>query len=286
MPRRAVLALLGAASGVILLLLTWIAAFHLGVVERGDASVLRGFADLQGPLVNGLASAIVSLCDPRPYVCLTAVLALVALIRRRGLVAAGVGGIPLAANTTTQILKPLLGQPHPAAFRLEGVLQIEGASWPSGHATAAMSLALCAVLVVGARWRPIVGAAGAVSAVAVSFSFLTLIWHYPSDALGGFLVAATWTLLGVAVVWTADARWPRRPQRSSSVRLTAREALGPPAAAALGVLALVGLLALTRPQTVVAYVHVHKAFVVGAAAIGALGLTWATGLMLATTLRR
>ena len=63
------------------------------------------------------------------------------------------------------------------------------ASWPSGHATAAMSFALCAVLAAPARLRPLVAAVGAAFAVAVCYSFLALAWHYPSDVLGGFLVA-------------------------------------------------------------------------------------------------
>jgi membrane-associated phospholipid phosphatase len=287
MPRRAQLAVLGAALGVILLVLTWYGAFRVAVVARADASVLGGFAGLQGRFVNRLADELANLADPKPFVVLAAVIVLVALIRRRGRVAVAAGAIMLGANVTTQILKAVLHDQHPVAFRIAGKLQVVGSSWPSGHATAAMSLALCAVLVARARWRPMLAAAGAAFAVAVSFSFLTLVWHYPSDVLGGFLVAATWTLMGVAAVWTADARWPRRAARQSSspVRLTARQALGPPVAVALGAVALVGLVALARPHAVIAYAHAHKAFVVGAAALGALGLALATGLMLATTMR-
>lgn len=280
MPRRAVLALLGAAAGVGLLVLTWYAAFHIGIVARTDASVLRGFADLRRPVIDRVATAIANLCDPKPYVFLAAAVVLIALIRRRGRVAVAVGGIMLAANVTTQILKPALGQVHPVALDAGGFVVGAGA-WPSGHATAAMSLALCAVLASSARWRPFVAAAGAAFAVAVSFSFLMLVWHYPSDVLGGFLVAGTWTLIGVAAVWTADGRTSRVP----GVRLTAREALGPPVAVIVAAVALVGVVALARPHAVVAYARTHTAFVVGATAIGALSITLATGLMLATTLR-
>jgi membrane-associated phospholipid phosphatase len=286
MPRRAALALLGAVAGVVLLFLTWFAAFHVGVVGRADASVLNGFADLQGRFVNWLAQAIANLCDPKPYVFLSGSVVLVALFRRRGRVAVAVAGIMLVANITTQMLKATLTAAHPVGYTLAGHLEFKSAAWPRGHATAAMSLALCAVLVARSRRRPFVAAAGAGFAVAVSFSFLTLAWHYPSDVLGGYLVAATWTLVGVAAVWMADARWPRKAPRSPAVRLTAREALGPPVAAALGALALVGLVLLARPHPVVAYAHAHTAFVVGAAAIGALALALATGLMLATTMRR
>lgn len=273
--------MLGAVIGVVLLVLTWFAAFHAGIVERADASVLRGFVDLARPTVERVANVIASVCNPKPYICLAAAVVLIALIRRRVRVAVGVGGIMLAANVTTQILKPALGQLHPVSLYGDTPTVGPGA-WPSGHATAAMSLALCLVLVVGARWRPVAAAAGAAFAVAVSFSFLTLRWHYPSDVLGGFLVAATWTLIGVAAIWAADGR----PARAPAARLTARQALGPPAAAVLGAIGLVGLVALARPHAVIDYARAHTAFVLGATAIGALGITLATGLVLATTLRR
>ena len=94
---------------------------------------------------------------------------------------------------TTQLLKPLLAAPRPITL-LEFPV-VAAASWPSGHATAVMSLALCSVLAAQARLRPFVAALGAAFAVAVCYSFLELGWHYPSDVLGGFLVAAAWTLL-------------------------------------------------------------------------------------------
>jgi membrane-associated phospholipid phosphatase len=285
MRRRPSLAFLGALIGAGLLCLTWLAAFKFAPLERVDANVLSGFAGLHGAAIDTLALKIANVCDPKPFVILAALLVLGALLLRRGRVAAAVTGILLGANFTTQVLKSLLLQVHPVVIRVYGVPQVREASWPSGHATAAMSLALCAVLVARARWRPAVAATGAAFAVAVCFSFMILVWHYPSDVLGGFLVAATWTLMGVGVVWTADARWPRRAMRSAPARLTAREAFGPSAAALLAALAVGGLVALTRPHTVVAYARAHTAFVVGAAAIGVIGFALAVGLMLATTLR-
>ena len=69
-----------------------------------------------------------------------------------------------------------------------------------------MSLALASVLAVSGSMRPAVAALGALFAVAVSYSFLTLGWHFPSDVFGGFLVAATWTLLAIAGLLATEAR--------------------------------------------------------------------------------
>ncbi len=273
--------MLGAVALTVLLVATWYAAFHIGIVKHADESVLRGFTGLKGrPRVSSLALFVAKLCDPKPYVYFCAAPVLIALARRRLWVTLAVVTILLGANVTTQLLKPLLAEPRPANL-LAGTLPPAPASWPSGHATAAMSLALCLVLAVPARARPFVAALGAAFAVAVSYSFLTLEWHYPSDVLGGFLVAAIWTLLAVAAVLTADARLRLPGPSGPPQRLSVRAALGPPSAVLLGALALAGLVALARPREVVAYARLHEPFVVGALAIGALGLALATGVMLA-----
>ncbi len=284
MPRRAVSCLAGAAVGVVLLLLIWIGVFHVAIVQRADQAILTGFAGLaEHSTLRAAASFIAHLCDPSPYVYFAGAVVVLALVRRRFWVATAIAAIILGANETTQLLKPLLAEPR-AAWLLGGVAPVGPSSWPSGHATAAMSLALCLVIAVPARARPAVAALGAMFAVAVSYSFLALEWHYPSDVLGGFLVAAIWTLVGAAAVFALDARGVTGAPSSGaerSARIPIQRALAPPAAALLGAVALAALLLLARPHQVVAYVRLHHAFVLGAAAIGALGLILATGLMLA-----
>lgn len=260
---------------------TWYATFHVGVFERADQSIFSGFTRLgYHPHVGGVADFIATLCNPSPYVYFGAIPVVIALARRRLPVALAIGAILLGANETTQLLKPLLAHPR-ADSLLGGASPVGSVSWPSGHATAAMSLALCMVLAVPARLRPLTAALGAAFAVAVSYSFLTLGWHYPSDVLGGYLVAGTWTLLGVAALFSFEARRHRAGAEDHSARQTVREALGPPALALVGAIALAGLMLLARPHEVVNYVRLHETFMVGAAVIGALGLTLATGVMLA-----
>ncbi len=265
----------GAAVAAVLLLITWFLAFHVSFFRNEDANILSGFAGLHRPRSAPIASFIAGLCNPNPYVYLCAAVVLVALLRRRPGVALVIVIVIFGANTTTQVLKPLLAAPRPP---VPGIWTIAQASWPSGHATAALSLALCAVLAAPARVRPVVAALGAVFAVAVSYSFLTLTWHYPSDVFGGFLVATGWTLMGIAALLVVRAR---RGIDVSSETPSLREALRPPAAALLGAVALGGLLALARPHQVIAYAQTHTAFVVGAASIAVLGLMLATGVMLA-----
>jgi len=277
MPRRAVYAMAGAAVAAVLLLITWYLAFHVSFFREEDAKILSGFAGLHRPRSASIASFIAQLCNPNPYVYLCAAVVLVALLRRRPGVALVIVIVIFGANTTTQVLKPLLAAPRPP---VSGIWAISPASWPSGHATAALSLALCAVLAAPARIRPAVAAIGAVFAVAVSYSFLTLTWHYPSDVFGGFLVATAWTLMGIAALLVARAR-RGIDVGGETPRASLSEALRPAGAALLGALVLGGLIALARPHQVIAYAQNHTAFVVGAASIGALGLMLATGVMLA-----
>jgi membrane-associated phospholipid phosphatase len=273
------MALVGAGVSSALLALIWLLAFHTGLGQHADQSIFQGFAGLQRPRVNGLATFVARLCDPGPFIVLGGGVVAVALARRRPLVALAVVGLLVGANVTTELLKPLLAVRGSHSL-LGGMTGPDIASWPSGHATAAMSLALGLVLAVPARHRPAAAALGALFAVVVSYSFLTLGWHYPSDVLGGFLVALTWTQLALAGVVIADTRRARRPVHSPSHPLPLRTALAPPAMAVAGAAAVAGLVALVRPHQVIGYASGHAAFIVGAAAIAALAFAVSTAVML------
>jgi len=279
LPRRARMALIGAGACLVLLLLTWYAAHYVGVVKRADVSILGGFAELHRPGLDRVTQFIAQLCNPHPYVVLASVPVLIALARGRPRVAITVGAIMLAANETTQLLKPLLAAPRDTV----AWDPISNASWPSGHATAAMSLALCMVIAVPARRRPVVAAVMSAFAIAVCYSFLELGWHYPSDVFGGFLIATTWTLLGAAGLTLYEAR---RPSAARTAAATDRpafsigEALTPAASLLAAGAVLAGLILLARPHAVLDYARAHETFVIGAAAIAAVGLTLASGLTL------
>lgn len=272
-------ALVGAVATGGLLAATWFAAFHVATVQRVDQSILKGFLIVgRHRKVSGAANVVADLCNPNPYIYLAAVPIIVAVVRRRLALAIAIAAILLGANVTSQLLKPLLAHARPASL-LGGHSPVSAASWPSGHATAAMALALCLVLAAPARFRPLAAAVGASFAVAVSYSFLSLGWHYPSDVLGGYLVAIMWTLLVLAALF-------RLPSSSTTARSTAgvppfAQALGPSALALAAALAMSGAVLVARPAQVVAYARVHETFIIGAAAIAVLAFALATGVMLA-----
>jgi membrane-associated phospholipid phosphatase len=286
MPIRPRTAALGAGVCAALLTVVWFAAFHIGLFRHADQSIYLQFGALHAHgRVELLAGHLVSLFNPNPYVYLVVALLAIALVRGRPRVAFAVGVTILGANVTTELLKHLVAAPRPGSLFPAGTSPLPPASWPSGHSTAAMSLMLAAVLTVPARLRPAAAAIGAVCAIAVGYSVLATGMHYPSDVLGGFLVAAGWTLSTVAALLAAE-RWrpssagQSSPSQASPGRVSIRAALGAPSAVLLAALLLTAIVAIIRPHDVVDYARAHEAFVIGAAAIGALGLALSTGVLL------
>ena len=223
-------------------------ALHTSPGGRADAAVLDAFARLRGAL-DGIATDLVRFLDPAPFALLAAALVTLALargMRRQAVVAAGVLG---GAALTSQLLKPLLAAPRP--WETPAAAEIVGGSWPSGHTTAAVALALCAVLVVPRRPVRI---AAALFAVGVAGSLVLLGTHWPSDVLGGFCVAGAWFALGVAVL-------PHVRVPALSSRLLA-------ALVAAGAAAVV-LVVASRPGETAAFVQDHTTVAAAAAVLGA-----------------
>jgi membrane-associated phospholipid phosphatase len=279
MPVRPKTALIGALASAAMLVLVWLLAFHTAIGTHADQAIFIGFGGLQRHHVNAIASFVATLCDPAPFVIIGTCLVALALARRRPRSALAITVLLIGANVTTQLLKVALA--HPRAHSLIGShITVSPASWPSGHATAAMSLALALVLAVPARTRPVAAAFGAVFAVGVSYSFLTLGWHYPSDVLGGFLIAVIWAQLALAAVFVGDGRPLRRPEAPVRPAVSLRSALTPAVVTLFGAGVLAALIALARPHQFLSYANGHTAFILGAAVIGAAGLALATAVML------
>ncbi len=265
MRHRPGLALLAAAGCLATAIAVWMVAFGTSQGAAVDAATLSGFTGLQGARSETLARFLSGLADPVPFALFGAALVCLALARGRPRLALTVAVVLAGSSVTTQLIKAGLEQP---------------AAWPSGHTTAAMSLALCLVVVVPARRRPLAAAVGGTFALAVVYSILILSWHLPSDVIGGFCVAAAWTLAGLAALAIADRRWAPRAGRRQAVRLAT--SLGPVLAAGAALAGLAGALAAGRAEAAGAYAQTHTIFLAGAAGIAfaALALTAALAAVL------
>ncbi|MDP1849128.1 MAG: phosphatase PAP2 family protein [Solirubrobacteraceae bacterium] len=263
------LALLSAAVA----LAVWLIALGIPRGRALDASAMLTFGGVAAPPLQPSIMGVAHLADPLPFVIGGIALVVVALLRRRWLMAALVPVILLGANVTTQLLKPALADVR--LIELYGVGTVYPGSWPSGHATASMSLALCLVLVVGPRLRAPAALLGAGYAIAVGYALVALGWHLPSDVLGGYLVAATFTLLGAAALAALEARRPAHaPAGPSTVPLPAL------AAGAGALLALAGAVALIGAPGMTLNALEHPTALAAGAGIAALGLTLTAGLAL------
>src|SRR3954451_17894529 len=197
-----------AALSALLLAITGVCAKLIPITQQGDDRTLHGFVELNAPRLTPALDRVAHLADPAPYALWALFLALVALLRGRWRVALGIPVVFFLTGYTTESLKQLLASPRVEEWL--GHAQIAAASWPSGHATAAMTMALCAVLAAPPRLRPTVAALRGAFALAVAYAILTLGWHFPSDVFGGYLVAGTYVLLAVALIGWTEQRWPSR----------------------------------------------------------------------------
>jgi len=265
--------LLGALACLAGLVLTGVLAYLVPLARARDSATLQGFTKLNRPRLTPFINDVAHLADPVAYLLIGCALAAVALLRRRTRVAATIVGLLVVTGWTTQTLKPLLASPRYDEWL--GTGQISAASWPSGHATAAMTLALCAILAVPARARPTAAAVGAGFAISVSYAILALGWHFPSDVLGGFLVAMTWTLLAVAGLVRLEQLRPSAPHREAALRPA--DALAPIALGS-GAVAVVLAVWLAQPGEVARFAADHSTFVAGAGGIAALAVVLVLGL--------
>jgi membrane-associated phospholipid phosphatase len=258
----------GLAAALVIL---YALAFHVPRFGRWDAKALSGFLLVQRPRSDTVATTIVHLANPVPFTITAVGVAVIALARRRLVLVAVEAFILLGANLSTEALKPLVG-PHKTVVLGAAATSVD--SFPSGHATAAMALALCTVIVVPRRTRPVVAAAGALYSFAVGYALVLLGTHYPSDVIGGYLMSGTWALLALTVL-----RALLRPRRSAQATRdsSAIDALTPLAWTFVAMIAAIGLANAIGPP------NLSAATVALAALALSLGAAFVTGIVATLT---
>jgi membrane-associated phospholipid phosphatase len=212
---------------VVALAVLYVVAVRTGWGQRLDNAALAGRTSR--PAVQRATARLLDTITLSSLVLGAIAISLIAVARQRIHLAVTAGALLLVGNVTAQVLKdrvlarPSLVSPDPL-----------GPSFPSGHATVAMSLAVALFLVVPARMRAATAIGGLLYACAVGTGTVTAGWHRPSDVMGGYLVAIGTGAAAAAalVVWRGTERG-----RSADTRQTP---LLSPLLAGMGI-ALVGV---------------------------------------------
>ena len=273
MTRRPTVPLLVALACFLAFALTGLLALASPGVHERDAAMLHGFVALDRPRVHHAVDVLAHLADPLPYAAAGLLLVLVALMRGLPWRAGAVVVLLLVTGASTQIVKHLLAQPRFEVWL--GSDQIGPASWPSGHSTAAMTLALCAVLVAPPALRLVVAVCGGAFAAGVGYAVLVLAWHFPSDVLGGFLMAGGWTALAVAFLRVVEPVRAAAPAAGVEAGRARERLIGVGVAAAAGLAA--AIVAAAPRDRITIYASERPTLVVGTLVIAALAGALAMG---------
>jgi membrane-associated phospholipid phosphatase len=205
--RHAVAGFLVCVAGFAVVL---VCAYWVGPLERLDRSVLDALSVPTDTLVNEVAYAGFRVVNFKPFwVLVGAVTVLIALAQWR--VRDALTAAALVAGTAALVLalKALLANPRYQPVPVGSHFHPSKNAFPSGHAAGSLAFSLAFLTVVPPSWRRPTAVAGIVFTLYISFGVLLLNYHYPSDVLGGWLLAAGWWFVLLAVPWLS-AEPPRR----------------------------------------------------------------------------
>jgi membrane-associated phospholipid phosphatase len=186
-------------------------AYWVDPISRWDEDLLLAVRAAPGTFANDFAFAVERLVSPLAQVGWTLLAVLLALwLRRPGralFAAAEVAGTAVVVQLLKIALEHSRFQPGPGdPFFWHPVAK----AFPSGNSAGALAIALAFLLVVPQPWRPTTAAIGTALTLAVSAGLLVLDYHYPSDVLGGWLVALGWCFALLALWQWRDERADRR----------------------------------------------------------------------------
>jgi membrane-associated phospholipid phosphatase len=178
------------------LVLLYIAAFAVPAGRHADESVFRQVSPPGLESVRAVSTRTLDTVGIASVALVGGSILVLALSRGRFRRAAATAAAITASIAITRALKTALAPlDHWLAPNRSSGLE---SAFPSGHATVAMALALAAVIVVPPALRASVTVVGGLYAAAVGIALVALGSHYPSDVLGGFLVATACVALALA----------------------------------------------------------------------------------------
>jgi hypothetical protein len=190
-------------------------------------------------------------------VCVAA--AAIGVIRRRVDLALAAGLLVLGANASTRLFKNALPRPD-----LDGTSMPN--SFPSGHTTAAASVAFALILVLPFAIRGTVALIGAAYVTIIAIATVWAEWHRPSDTVAALLVVLAWGAGASALIRAKRARITGVTARPNRLAMLLFGGVG----ALAGLAGLLGIGAVVLSERVTPdLVSGRFAFLAGAAAITA-----------------
>ena len=174
-----------------------------------DARALDGFLGLRQPALHLLRFDLIQLGDPLAVGLLGTLLAVVAILRGQLETAGGVVLLLIASTVSAEVLQSL------AYPRFHGAIPnvLVNASFPSGHATAAMALAIGGLMVAPAAARPVAAVVGSALPLGVGISLIVTGSHWPGDVAAGFILTSGWGMaIAAGLSWAREHRSDARIQ--------------------------------------------------------------------------
>jgi membrane-associated phospholipid phosphatase len=221
-----------AALAVFAFAAVYFAAAHTAWGQRLDATALEGGARVDRPRVEKATEDLLTTISIGSVALIGGGIVLVALGRGRFHLAAGAGLVVAGSDVSAEVLKRvILTRPDLIGPDPHGLTN----TFPSGHTTVAMSLALAAVLVTPRRARGIVAIVGGAYAIGIGEAVLVSGWHRPSDAIGSYLLVAVWATLAAAWLAGSHARLVRKRGSSNAAAPVISPVVAAVGAAALAV---------------------------------------------------
>ncbi len=189
-----------------LLLLTAALMPGSGGVAQFDEGVMAVMSALREPMLTSAAQVLTDLGSQRPVTLVETGLAIVLAYRTRRLLEPLVLLAAVEASSSmVEVIKVVVGRARPP---VEGMLgpPVFDPSFPSGHTAGGTALYVLGALLlaVNERWtsarRLLVVAGGCILAFLIGLSRVYLGYHWPTDVVGGWLLALIFTSIGMVFV--------------------------------------------------------------------------------------
>jgi undecaprenyl-diphosphatase len=213
LPQRRTAPVVAAVAFVLLMVLAVTAWQPLAAIDAAVGDWFRRYGT-DRPDVVAVVRIATDVASTVVYVAAGLLLTAVLAVRRRRPAARFVAAVTVAVPVLWSLLHRLLEDPRPDA----GFVTVSTNGFPSGHTSNAAAAAVLAVVLcgplLGRTGRAVLVVAATVFALAIGLTRLVLLAHWPSQVLGGWLLA-------LAVV-PSLARWAGAGRIGSADRPAAR----------------------------------------------------------------